>query len=121
MTKKKVPVVDTRETWRDLVKWKSAESKMMEETKKSSTDTHDEEETLEVTPELVMKVTGAKKPLKVPQRRPAFEDNEDEDGDPLDFMDIMRRLLVRGQNEGIGGGGGGPASSIFSRVREQVP
>ena len=62
-----------------------------------------------------MKVTGAKRLIQVPQRRRNFEDNDEEDGDSLDFMDIMRRLLVRGQNEGIGGG---PANSIFSRVRE---
>ena len=44
-------------------------------------------------------------------------DDEGEEGDGLDFMDIMRRLIMRGQNEE----GGGPSNSIFSRQRDQPP
>jgi len=55
------------------------------------------EEDLDVTPEVIMRVTGACQPIKVPQRRAnVFEEDEGEDGEPLDFMNLMRRLLMRG-------------------------
>lgn len=40
------------------------------------------------------------------------EEGGENDGE-LDFMDVMRRMLMRGRDEP-----GGSASSIFSRVRE---
>jgi hypothetical protein len=55
------------------------------------------EEDLDVTPEVIMKVTGARQLIKVPVRRAnVFEEDEGEDGEPLDFMNLMRRLLMRG-------------------------
>ncbi len=55
----------------------------------------DEEEVLVVTPEVIMKVTGAKKPIQIPKRERVKEEDEEEEGDPLDFIDIMRRLITR--------------------------
>ena len=78
-----------------LAKWNSQPSGNLEDAVKKQNAMIEED--LDVTPEVIMKVTGARQPIKVPQRRATvFEEDEGEDGEPLDFMNLMRRLLMRG-------------------------